>query len=48
MKRTLLGLGRTAATLLVHASAFSGDTLVEFDRGTDVDPVAGIANGAAG
>jgi len=44
MKRTLSGLALAAASLLAHAS--SDDTLVQFNRGIGVDPVAGIANGA--
>ena len=43
MKRTLSGLALAAASLLAHAS---DDTLVQFNRGIGVDPVAGISAGA--
>ena len=45
MRHSLCGLALVAVTLLAHASS-AADTLVQFNRGIGVDPVAGIASGA--
>jgi hypothetical protein len=46
MKRHLVRLALVVAGALAAGQAIASDTIVQFNRGIGVDPVAGITNGA--